>query len=57
MVLETQPAVARRIDGQAGRLVDHERLAVEEENVVGEHAPPLPPSSAACQSVIHAVGS
>jgi hypothetical protein len=34
MILETEAAVARGVDGKARRLVDDEGLAIEEENTI-----------------------
>jgi hypothetical protein len=37
VILQGQRAVARRVHRQAGRLVDHQRLAIQEQNPIGPH--------------------
>src|SRR5688500_6407450 len=37
VVFDRQGAVARRIDGKARGLVDHDRLAINEQYMVGKH--------------------
>lgn len=40
MIVQAEPASARRIDRQARRLVDHQRLRVEEKDAIGVHRGP-----------------